>query len=366
MTWRKSLFSNILRVSPSSSRFCGSPAQPPSRKPLRINILALSGRKDDGAAMLLSPMFPIFCPQNIEFIGVLGDFPPTVFIYLPHLCKLCHHCSMPKPPKKPPKWFWEALAWGGILSAAYALLAASSLSKTQLVVIAVFGLILSCITTQRHGWFKAQSFPIIGTIIRVPLVLILISGVWALLLWMAWPIGLDVYPATFTFINPPMPTETFTITVSNRSDQSIYLVQFSLKVDDNNSGPSDFVFGIPRGSIRILGQSKDGIRSMADIMLIPCQDEDEHLLFLFFIPKLDAKESRDVTITSIKHSTATGSAKPVYYDEKPHSVSWDDNGDTGFDLRLSSKSNARNCQAPWLFFMDTGNYQSGHFQKPSK
>ncbi|HKN26221.1 MAG TPA: hypothetical protein VJX72_15340 [Candidatus Acidoferrum sp.] len=174
--------------------------------------------------------------------------------------------------------------------------------------------------------------------------------------------ALEVSPAEFQFINPPTPNETFTITASNKEGHSIYLVQFCLRVEDNTAKLNDFIFGIPYRSIKLVGQSKDGLRSVADILLFPCNDKAGRPLFVFFIPRLNARESRDVTITSTKRSIAVVHADPVYYDEKPHSSSMQD-GDVSFDLRLSSKSGARNCQGPSLFFIEG---EHGGFQRPTR
>jgi hypothetical protein len=161
--------------------------------------------------------------------------------------------------------------------------------------------------------------------------------------------ALEVYPKQFQFINPPMPNEMFTVTVSNKEDHSIYMVQFSLRIDDKTAKPNDFILSIPPGSIKILGKSKDGTRSVADIILFRCHDRKGRFLFVFFIPHLNAKESRDVTITSINHTTTVVYTEPTYYDEKPHSLSMHD-GDVGFDLRLSSASGACDCQRPSPIF----------------
>ena len=77
MAWRKSLFRNILRVSPSGSRFCGERFMPPSCKSLRINILDSETEKIVRLELLVSPMFPIFCPQNLEPVRLIPGLPLT-------------------------------------------------------------------------------------------------------------------------------------------------------------------------------------------------------------------------------------------------------------------------------------------------
>jgi len=145
-----------------------------------------------------------------------------------------------------------------------------------------------------------------------------------------------------------MPNEEFIVTAANRSDRSIYMVQFSLRVDDKTKRLNDFRLGIRPGSIKMLAHSKDRTNAVADILLFKCDDDMGDPLYVFFIPVLNAKESREVTIESVDHATSTVYAEPVYYDEDAHSVSLNNDSDVGFDLRLSSTSGARRCGPPTL------------------
>jgi len=211
------------------------------------------------------------------------------------------------------------------------------------------------------GWHKAP-LPI-GTPLRAAFLLVFSASVMAAVCWYVWPETLAVYPDQFTFTNPPTPNETFTVTAANRSLRNIYSVQFSLTISEGAA--NDFSFGIPHESLKVLGQSQDKFRYSADIILFPCEDSTRHPLFLFFIPQLKTLESREITITSLHHSTATGYVKAVFYDENPHSISKADNGDVGFGVRLSSNSDAHNCHMPWEAFLISGDPGDGHFQGPA-
>lgn len=200
----------------------------------------------------------------------------------------------------------------------------------------------------------------IGIPIRIICLLVLSAIPMGLICWYVWPETLSVYPEQFTFTNSPIPNETFTITAANRALRSIYAVQFSLVVNDDQS--DDFSFGIPHESMKVLNRSQDNFRYSADVLLFRCEDQMGRPVFLFFIPELKALGSREVTITAMRHSTATGYAKPVFYDERAHSLSRMDNGDIGFGLRLSSDSGAHKCATPWFVFMDSGDKRDGKFQ----
>jgi hypothetical protein len=58
----KSLFRNILRISPSRSRFCEGKSQITSRKFFESNILAMGARKKLHRRIQTTPAFSIFCP----------------------------------------------------------------------------------------------------------------------------------------------------------------------------------------------------------------------------------------------------------------------------------------------------------------
>jgi hypothetical protein len=77
MAGRKSLFVNILRVSPSGSRFYGDQALPSIPQTLKNQYFSQRWRKNSSVAMPPSSMFPIFCPQNIEPVGFIFNFPLT-------------------------------------------------------------------------------------------------------------------------------------------------------------------------------------------------------------------------------------------------------------------------------------------------
>jgi hypothetical protein len=77
MAGRKSLFVTILRVSPSGSIFYGNQAIPSIPQTLKNQYFSQRWRKNSGLAMPPSPMFPRSCPQNIEPVGFISDFPLT-------------------------------------------------------------------------------------------------------------------------------------------------------------------------------------------------------------------------------------------------------------------------------------------------
>jgi hypothetical protein len=211
------------------------------------------------------------------------------------------------------------------------------------------------------GWHRAPLW--IGIPIKIALLLILSAIPMGTVCWYVWPETLAVYPAEpFTFINPPTPNETFTITATNRALHSIYRVQFSLVINDENAKLDDFSFGIPYESLKVLNRSEDKFRYSADILLFRCGDHLRHPLFRFLIPELQTLSSREVTITAVRHSTATGYAKPISYDEKPHSISRMDNEDIGFSVPRELMDT---CGKPWLVFMDSGDRRDGRFQGPT-
>jgi hypothetical protein len=77
MAGRKSLFVNILRVSPSGSGFYGDQALLSIPQTLKNQHFSQRWRKNSGVAMPRSPMFSRFCPQNIEPVGFIFNLPLT-------------------------------------------------------------------------------------------------------------------------------------------------------------------------------------------------------------------------------------------------------------------------------------------------
>jgi len=72
-----SLFRNILHLSPSCSIFYADAPIPDSSNSIRNNILAPTPEKIAHALTPITPVFSIFCPQNIEPQGLFRDFPLT-------------------------------------------------------------------------------------------------------------------------------------------------------------------------------------------------------------------------------------------------------------------------------------------------
>jgi len=66
MAERKSLFVNILRVSPSGSRFYGDQAIPSSPQALKNQYFSQRWRKNSGVAMPPSPMFQYFARKILS------------------------------------------------------------------------------------------------------------------------------------------------------------------------------------------------------------------------------------------------------------------------------------------------------------
>jgi len=194
----------------------------------------------------------------------------------------------------------------------------------------------------------------------------LIGGVFLFLVdWRFWPETLVVDPTEFTFRNPPIP-EMFSVTVSNRSAVRMNGVQFDIEVEDNSARENDFEFGIPPSSRKIVGQSDDGPRLLADMLLFACRDEDRPM-FVFFIPYMNPGEVREVTITSLNHSTSLVRVNPIDYYDRPLSSGLSKNGYSGQMVRLSPKISDPNCRMPnvipWEFFINrdgTGAYEQFH------
>lgn len=84
------------------------------------------------------------------------------------------------------KW-WLPIVWGTVGCCVIALFAASSLSSTGVVFISVIGGMGTLLAFAGHRWLGAKEFPILGTIIKFPLLLCLVGSVWVGLAWIAWP-----------------------------------------------------------------------------------------------------------------------------------------------------------------------------------
>jgi len=75
----KSLFRNILPVSPSGSRFCAGSRRSSHPKLFETNNLGIQHEKNHDLAAPLTPALSGFCPQNIEPQG-LPRRPPNLMI----------------------------------------------------------------------------------------------------------------------------------------------------------------------------------------------------------------------------------------------------------------------------------------------
>lgn len=84
--------------------------------------------------------------------------------------------------------FWVGIGWGAVVTIVLALLLGSSLSPLQVILAAAVGFIVTICVGIWHGWFIAKMHPVLGTLVRIPLILIMVGACWSGLAWIAWPV----------------------------------------------------------------------------------------------------------------------------------------------------------------------------------
>lgn len=87
-----------------------------------------------------------------------------------------------------------------------------------------------------------------------------------------WPVTLVVSPSELNF-NSVFDDETFTITVTNKSDSDIYSADVNLRVEGSGMG-EEFAIGVPSSSRKPLGNIGSTGPRLSDISGMLCSDTD--------------------------------------------------------------------------------------------
>lgn len=132
-----------------------------------------------------------------------------------------------------------------------------------------------------------------------------------------WPFTLTVDPPEITYSRQAF-NETFSASITNRSDVAVYRALFALHVENKTVSPGSFGLSIARSSQKPIGDSGAAAK-LADVMLFSCREQrSQEPVFLFLALRLSGHESREVTITGPVYFKGRVRIEPVSSETDPH------------------------------------------------
>jgi len=111
----------------------------------------------------------------------------------------------------------------------------------------------------------------------------------------------EISPLQITFgVSTPGATNTFSdqdiFRITNRTEQDIYGVVVKLRVDTTKVSIENFEFGVPQSSLKPLDPYSPNGQVIGDLLDTACLDASNHIVFLVYMPHLDPKDSRVVSL----------------------------------------------------------------------
>ncbi len=113
---------------------------------------------------------------------------------------------------------------------------------------------------------------------------------------------IEIDPPQITFgKSTPEATDTFSgqdiFRITNTTEQDIYGVVVKLRVDTTKVSIEDFGFSVPKSSLKPLDPYSPNGQLIGDLLDTACLDTSNHIVFLIYMPHLEPKDSRVVSLT---------------------------------------------------------------------